>query len=223
MVMLWIMSWLTIIGGGAFFLLCLACGLYYLTELIEEYTVQTRKVLQRIEVSIILLHILLMISGSLPFIQLSFSLMCQIVYALLLLPKFPYINMTDVSFVISMILVIANHFWWFHYFGLLQSKYFEFSEICSVFAFLVWLVPFIFFISLSAGDQTLPYTSPGGLTRHDTDYTSTSPSSYDGIDSNNNNNKKRNLRLNGMVRSWLNEILRVKDDFLRVKSSKSSL
>ena len=48
---------------------------------------------------------------------------------------------------------VANHFLWFNYFS---NVYFPFMHVAAFFGMCVWLVPFMFFISLSASDNTLP-------------------------------------------------------------------
>lgn len=50
-------------------------------------------------------------------------------------------------------LVVIDHFIWFFYF---TTNYHPFSEIATFFAFCVWLVPFQYFISLSANEYALP-------------------------------------------------------------------
>jgi len=58
-----------------------------------------------------------------------------------------------------------NHYWAFSYFGI---KYFSFLEVLAYFTVCLWMVPFLFFVSLSANDQILPTTSERGpLLRED--------------------------------------------------------
>ena len=68
------------------------------------------------------------------------------------------------SFVLNLasldsVLVLVDHFLWFSHFS---SNYYRFSEVASFFGLCVWLVPFIYFISLSASDNTLPTELGGG-------------------------------------------------------------
>ncbi len=53
----------------------------------------------------------------------------------------------------NIVLVISNHFVWFFYF---THQYVSIAEVASFFGLLVWLVPFSYFISLSANEYTLP-------------------------------------------------------------------
>ncbi|TQS31346.1 hypothetical protein Golomagni_08378 [Golovinomyces magnicellulatus] len=71
-------------------------------------------------------------------------------------------------FLLSCILVLADHYVWFRYFSdaqaaaYHQTNYYEpvdvptFTMIASYFGLCVWLVPFALFVSLSAGDNVLP-------------------------------------------------------------------
>ena len=50
-------------------------------------------------------------------------------------------------------MVISNHVSWFFYFA---EHAYTLSEVASFFGLLVWTVPFVYFISLSANEYTLP-------------------------------------------------------------------
>ncbi|KAF9925936.1 erv26 super protein [Linnemannia zychae] len=132
--------------------LSLACGLYYLAELVEEYTVLTKKVIKGLTLMVVVLHLLLWIVDGLPFTKIAFSLACHAVYSTNL-TSFPYINLVSIPFLSSVVLVLVDHFMWFQYFA---SKYYSFMKISSFFGICVWLVPFTYFISLSANDNALP-------------------------------------------------------------------
>jgi hypothetical protein len=51
------------------------------------------------------------------------------------------------------VLTVLNHFLWFSFFS---AVYYRFAQVAAFFALCVWVVPFMFFISLSASDNTLP-------------------------------------------------------------------
>lgn len=53
----------------------------------------------------------------------------------------------------SVVLVLVDHFLWFQYFA---RHYYSFMTIASFFGICVWMVPFAYFISLSANDNALP-------------------------------------------------------------------
>ncbi|KAI8068699.1 transmembrane adaptor Erv26, partial [Gongronella butleri] len=135
-----------------FMVLSLACGLYYLAELVEEYTVYTKKVIKSMTIFVVALHVLLCIFDRLPVLNLLFSIFCHGVYSLNL-ATFPFIRLTSVPFLSSCVLVFVDHFIWFKYF---TRHYRPFMDIASFFGVCVWLIPFTYFISLSANDNALP-------------------------------------------------------------------
>ncbi|KAL1917238.1 uncharacterized protein VTP21DRAFT_4894 [Calcarisporiella thermophila] len=146
-------------GLGIAFLfatLSLACGLYYLAELVEEYTVMTKKVITWITWTIAALHVILWISDRLPTFNVLFGLLSLGVYSLNL-RTFPFIKLSSPAFILSCVFTLADHFMWFKYF---TSHYYSFSEVASFFGLCVWLVPFAYFISLSANDNALPHFDP---------------------------------------------------------------
>ena len=55
------------------------------------------------------------------------------------------------------VLVFADHFLWFFYFS---DHYHPFTEVSTFFGICIWIVPFLFFISLTANDFTLPSYDP---------------------------------------------------------------
>jgi hypothetical protein len=76
------------------------------------------------------------------------------------------------------VLLVATHSLWFRHFTV---NYYPFGEIVTYFLLFVWLVPFVFFISLSANEHTLPTTAGGGWrsasTTNDGDFGPTNKSS----------------------------------------------
>nr|POE82702.1 protein svp26 [Quercus suber] len=88
------------------------------------------------------------------------------------LRRFPVVKLTDPIFLLSCVLVLANHWLWFRHFSLpsysgsrhgggryaweARDNVPTFTEIASFFGLGVWLVPFALFVSLSAGENILP-------------------------------------------------------------------
>merc|ERR1719435_922123 len=70
-----------------------------------------------------------------------------------LLSSFPFFSATSPSFIVAVLMVIVNHYLAFSYFG---SNYYPFSEVMAYFTICQWLVPFAFFVSLSANENVLP-------------------------------------------------------------------
>ncbi|KAI9001909.1 transmembrane adaptor Erv26, partial [Gaertneriomyces semiglobifer] len=129
-----------------------ACGLYYLAELIEEHTITARRLIKHITLSIVVTQILLWLVDAFPLPQTLFTLFCHLWYSQLL-RSFPVIELSSIAFMGSCLLVIVDHFVWFFWF---VDRRFTFGEIASFFGVCVWLVPFLYFISLSANEYTLP-------------------------------------------------------------------
>ncbi|NXO86919.1 TX261 protein, partial [Sitta europaea] len=53
------------------------------------------------------------------------------------------------------VLVLLNHYLAFQFFA---EEFYLFSEVLAYFTFCLWLIPFAFFVSLSAGENVLPCT-----------------------------------------------------------------
>ena len=97
--------------------------------------------------------------------------MCHIVYLQNFTPAWPLVSLSSLAFISSCILVVADHFMWFFYFSRLTSQARNargrmyrspnsaipgFTDIATFFALCVWLAPLFLFLSLSAGENTLP-------------------------------------------------------------------
>jgi len=134
--------------------LCLACGLYYLAELIEEHEKLTKKILKYILWFVLGVHLLIYFEGF-PISYILFGLVSHGTYYLLL-DKFPQIKLSSVLLWVSVVFFLINHSLWFSYF---TSQYHYFWDVFGFFSLCVWLVPFIFFVSLTVDDNSLPYGS----------------------------------------------------------------
>jgi len=170
---MWILPLLGYLGlllGFAFMTLSIASGLYYLSELVEEHTVLSSKLLTRLIYAIIATLVLLWLVDGFPFYLTCLSIVSHIVYASNL-RHFPFVKFSDPLFLLSCALVGLNHWVWFRHFSEItpydnSGSYRDlyppaapqpsFTEIASYFGLCVWLVPFAFFVSLSAGENVLP-------------------------------------------------------------------
>jgi hypothetical protein len=123
---------------------------------------------------VIAVHVLLYFFDSLPLAHLVFSIICHVVYLQNFTPAWPLISLSSLTFILSCVLVVADHFMWFFYFSRLTSQSRNargrmyrgpnssvpgFSDIATFFALCVWLAPLFLFLSLSAGENTLPTVS----------------------------------------------------------------
>ncbi|KAG0712173.1 Protein TEX261 [Chionoecetes opilio] len=98
------------------------------------------------------LYILLFMFESLPSSVILCGLVSQLVH-LSIIRTFPFFFLTSLPFILGIVLFFANHYLAFSYFS---SFYYPASEVLAYFTLCVWLVPFMFFISLSANENVLP-------------------------------------------------------------------
>ncbi|KAG8431097.1 hypothetical protein GDO86_019433 [Hymenochirus boettgeri] len=152
------LSWLSLFIQVAFITLAIAAGLYYLAELIEEYTVATSRIIKYMIWFSSAVLICLYLFEKFPIIMISIGLFTNVVY-FGLLQTFPFIMLSSPNFILSCALVVLNHYLAFQYFA---EEYYPFSEVLAYFTFCLWLIPFSFFVSLSAGENVLPSTVQQG-------------------------------------------------------------
>ncbi|WRT63251.1 uncharacterized protein IL334_000154 [Kwoniella shivajii] len=220
-------------GGLAAFLfvtLSLASGLLWLAELIEEHSKHAKYVGIRAIYVIITLHVLLYFTDSLPILPVLFSIVCHIVYLQNFSTSWPYISLTSPKFILSCILVVADHFTWFFHFAHLaqEAKKFRgpkyrygqnriaqsdgspaFGDVAAFFAICVWFVPLFLFLSLSANDNALPSfeslaSGPASPSRNSVDLSSPGPGS-----SSPTHRQIRARSSTSLVKSVLNPLLSV--------------
>ena len=134
-----------------FVLLCLVTGLYYLASLVEEYSQVLSRVARFTALGVIIIHLLMLIFENYPTLLILLGIVTHLSY-LILLRGFPYIRLNDPVFITSCSLALIQHCWWFYYF---TQRMPPFNLIVSIFVICVWLLPFIFFISLSTNEPPL--------------------------------------------------------------------
>jgi Transmembrane adaptor Erv26 len=176
---MWILPFLGYLGvilGFCFLTLSIASGLYYLSELVEEHTVLSARLLRNLIYIIIGIQTLLWLVDGFPFTLTAIGVTSHAVYASNL-RHFPIVKLGDPLFILSCVLVLINHWVWFQHFSKptpfkvgggsrLGNDFWDkyqtalpqpsFTEIASYFGLCVWLVPFALFVSLSAGENVLP-------------------------------------------------------------------
>ncbi|CAL8076562.1 unnamed protein product [Calicophoron daubneyi] len=152
--LLWLFSYLTIVLYGLVALFCTAAGLLYITELVEEYTVTTGKIIRFMIGCEIVLHILLIFTDDTSYLTVIVGLVAHLFYASLL-KNFPAFHFTSFQFIGSFAMFIIHHFVAFRMF---HTVFYPFTEMLAYFTFMLWAVPFMYLISLSANDWVLPQT-----------------------------------------------------------------
>lgn len=164
-----VLSAIGTVVGFLFLVLSIASGLYYISELVEEHTEPTKRLLRRLIYGVMTTLTLLYLFDGFPFKLTLFSVFTYWVY-LQNLEKFPYVQLTSPIFLASCALVVANHFLWYDHFHnpyipLIEERLLptyvppnipSFVEVCSFFGLCVWFIPFALFVSLSANDNLLP-------------------------------------------------------------------
>lgn len=145
-----------------FLAVCMACGLYYMAELAEEYSRLTKKILKYSIFGVLAIHVLLMLFDGFPIFTTMFGIALHGVYYQFL-KDFPFVNFSSPMFIGACVGLLINHWLWIAFFR--EELQYQVTAIMAFFVPCVWLVPFGFFVSVSLGDTVLPSaTHSGGLT-----------------------------------------------------------
>ncbi|KAJ6155038.1 hypothetical protein N7470_005604 [Penicillium chermesinum] len=130
-----------------------------MSELVEEHTVLTRKLLSRLIYTIIAIQLFLVVVDGFPVLLSLLSIVSHLVYASNL-RRFPHRE--------AIRPIVPPHFSsppapsqraennWRQPYHINYEDMPSFSEVASYFGLCVWLVPFALFVSLSAGENVLP-------------------------------------------------------------------
>lgn len=105
-----------------------AAGLYYIAELVEEYTVIAKKVILVIVLFVTTIYLLFIFFDNIPWLMVFCGLATQALHALIL-TDFPYVNLKSIQFIGAVFLLIINHYLAFSYF---TQHYFNFAEVISI-------------------------------------------------------------------------------------------
>ncbi|CAH8514810.1 unnamed protein product [Heterobilharzia americana] len=151
---LWIFSYITLLFYLFIVLFCIAVGLFYVTELVEEYIVTTGKIIRCTIYAEFILHFILFITDDVSIILTLTGIICHCFY-ISLLKTFPAFHYQSFGFLSSALMLIIHHLVAFRVF---LSSPVPFLYLIAYFTFFLWAVPFLFLISLSANDLVLPQT-----------------------------------------------------------------
>ncbi|KAI6660686.1 hypothetical protein LOD99_10328 [Oopsacas minuta] len=150
---LYLLSWPGSLFQLLFITLGIAAALYYLAEIIEEYSTKSRRYVRYLLIFSVVCNIALIIDGMPYLIIINGVLLHMCYYACI--KHFPYVVFTDPLFILGTVLLVLQHYLAYNYF----LEYFcPFSEILAYFTFCLWLTPFTFFISATTTDTSLPLT-----------------------------------------------------------------
>ncbi|KAK2511417.1 Tex261 [Columba guinea] len=106
---IYVLSWLSLLIQVAFVTLAIAAGLYYLAELIEEYTVVTRRIIKYMIWFSSAVLVGLYLFEHFPGFMVGVGLFTNLVY-FGLLQTFPFIVLTSSNFILSCDDVVSNYF-----------------------------------------------------------------------------------------------------------------
>jgi len=149
---MWLLSWVAIVLQFAFASLAVASGLYYLAELVEEFTAIASKVIRVIILCVFTVYLGILIFEDFPLTMTICGMAAQI-SNLYFMRNFPYFVLTSPSFIFMILFLLFNHYLAFSHFS---SHFYPFTEVMAYFTLCLWMVPFAFFVSLSANDFVLP-------------------------------------------------------------------
>ncbi|RDD37396.1 Protein TEX261 [Trichoplax sp. H2] len=121
---LYSLSWLALALQGIFVILSLASGLYYLCELVEEYSTTASKVFRYLIWITTVIFVCLWLFDSFPLLVCAMGILANLVH-LMVLKDYPAIAMTSFPFIMTVVMAIINHFLAFRYFA---TVWYPFSE-----------------------------------------------------------------------------------------------
>ncbi|KAK7110146.1 protein TEX261-like [Littorina saxatilis] len=152
---LYLLSWIALVIQICIVTLSIAAGLFYLAELVEEYTVMTGKIIKYLIMLTASVYLMILLFEAFPLLMIACGFAASLSY-FFVLQTFPFFDLTSPPFIASIVLLVFNHYLAFSYFS---DVWYPFAEVLSYFTICLWLVPFAFFVSLSANENTLPVTA----------------------------------------------------------------
>lgn len=161
----WLNTLIAYVGGYlllVFLAICVATGLQYIAELMEEYTVASKKVLWYLTRIIGGLHVLAyFLESDVELFTAVAGAVAHVMYDRLL-RRFPYCSLLSVDFALAALAFLASNSLWMMHWMFSDETGLFIACYCLVMAL---LVPFGFFISLSVNENLLPGGAgnlPGG-------------------------------------------------------------
>lgn len=102
-----------------------AAGLYYVAELVEEYTVIAKKVITIIVLFVTTVYLMFLFLDNLPWSMVISGLVSQALHAIIL-TDFPYVKLASLQFIGAVVMLIVTHYLAFSFFS---QNYFSFTEV----------------------------------------------------------------------------------------------
>ncbi|XP_037091681.1 protein TEX261-like isoform X2 [Pollicipes pollicipes] len=157
-------SWVSFILQICFFTLATASCLYYMAELVEEFSVAAGRFIRCTIAAVLLVHLGVMVFESVP-LHVPACGVLGLATMLLMMRTFPYFELASPSFALACVMLVVNHYLAFQHF---TSVYYPFHEVIGYFVVCLWLVPLELLVSLSANENVLPTVADhSSSNRHD--------------------------------------------------------
>lgn len=160
-----LVGWFSFLLQICFFTLATASCLYYLAELVEEYSVAAGRFIRCTIAVVLLVHVGVLVFEPVPMLVPGCG-MLGLLTMLLVMRTFPYFQLLSPSFLMACVMLVLNHYLAFQHF---TSEYYPFHEVIGYFVVCLWLVPLQLLVSLSANENVLPTMADTSLHRHDDD------------------------------------------------------
>lgn len=132
---------------------CIATGVYYVAEVIEENTQKTKALIRSCIQFTAGAHVVLLVWDRQPFLCVLSGCLAQGSYLQLLTKQFPYVSFSSPFAMLSAAALTVNQWAWYSHF----SESVETLEYALCFCLVVvWLVPIILMLSIASSDGVLP-------------------------------------------------------------------
>lgn len=122
---LFLLSYVSLLVHVCFVTISFAAGLYYISEIVEEYTERAKKAIKFLAFTTIGLYILLMLTESFSWTMIACGLLAQVIH-LAILRNFPNIKIVSIEFWGAVIMLMVNHYLAYKHF---QEVYYSLSEV----------------------------------------------------------------------------------------------
>lgn len=125
MSLLYFLSYLAILFQICFVTISFAAGLYYLSELVEEYSEKTKKVISWLAKTTVLLYLIFTVTENFSWLMIGCGLTAQILH-LLILRTFPDVRILSFEFIGAVLMLLTNHYLAYKHF---QEVFYTLSEV----------------------------------------------------------------------------------------------
>lgn len=122
---IYLLSYVSLVFQISFVTISFAAGLYYISEIVEEYTERAKKIIKFLTFATIFIYFLLTIFESFSWPIILCGLLAQLVH-LAIVRNFPNIKIISLEFWGATILLLVNHYLAYKHF---QEVFYTLSEV----------------------------------------------------------------------------------------------